>query len=62
METNVKRLRCGECDEEKHLLYVRQNGEILTECTKCGSISEIVVTNPEIIINNISGSGTLCVF
>jgi uncharacterized Zn finger protein len=59
---NLEQLKCGQCSEEKHLLYVRQNGEILAECIKCGSTSEITITKPKIVIGNVSGDGTLCVF
>jgi hypothetical protein len=62
METNVKQLLCGECGERKHELYVRPNGEIIAECCKCKSTSEIKVTKPKITIGNNSGKGTLCVF
>jgi len=61
METNLEQLRCGECGESQHKLYVRRNGEIIAECIKCGSQSEIVVCS-KIIIKHNSGGGTLCVF
>ncbi len=62
METKIEQLVCGECGESKHLLYIRSTGEIITECISCRSQSEITVTKPEILIDNLSGSGTLCVF
>jgi acyl carrier protein len=62
METNLKQLRCGECGETKHNLYQRPNGEVIAECIKCGSQSEIVITEPKIAINNLAGFGTLCSF
>lgn len=62
IETGLQQLRCGECGETKHNLFVRPNGEIITECTKCNSQSEIVITKPEIQIKNNAGNGTLCQF
>jgi uncharacterized Zn finger protein len=59
METNLEQLKCGNCGEKKHLLFIRPNGEILAECTKCGNVSEIVVTKPKIEIRNVKGDGTL---
>lgn len=60
METNLEQLKCGQCGTEKHLVYQRQNGEILLECIECGSTSEITITQPKIVIRNISGLGTIC--
>ena len=62
IEAKLEPLKCGQCGEGKHLLYIRQNGEILVGCIKCGNVSEITIQEPEIIINNVSGNGTLCVF
>jgi NAD-dependent SIR2 family protein deacetylase len=62
METDIKQLRCGECGETKHELYIRANGEIIAECCKCKSQSEIIINKPEIIIHHNAGNGTLCVF
>lgn len=62
MELDLKQLKCGECGEDKHKLYLRKNGEVIAECTKCFSQSEIVITEPKIRIRNNYGSGTLCVF
>jgi len=62
METEIKQLRCGECGESKHELFQRPNGEIVAECIKCKSQSEIVISKPKIQINNNEGMGTLCVF
>jgi len=62
MEIKLEELKCGECGNEKHKLYLRPNGEIITECCKCKCQSEIIVTKPEIKIRNNFGSGTLCVF
>jgi hypothetical protein len=45
---------------DKHLAYQRPGGEVLLECVECGSVSEIKVTQPEIIISNVSGLGTIC--
>jgi uncharacterized Zn finger protein len=61
METNIQQLKCGECGEEKHKIYRRENGEIITECIKCKSQTEIVITEPKIITRNNFGSGSLCV-
>ena len=61
METNIQQLKCGGCGEEKHKIYRRQNGEIITECVECKSQTEIVVTEPKIITGNVSGDGSLCV-
>lgn len=62
METNIEQLKCGECGEENHKIYTRPNGELITECVKCKSQTEIVVTAPKIMLRNNSGSGTLCNF
>jgi len=62
MEIGIEQLKCGECGEAKHCLYLRLNGEIIAECVKCKSQSEIVIIQPEIKIRNNSGMGTLCVF
>jgi len=62
METDIKLLRCGGCGETKHELYIRPNGEVIAECLKCKSQSEIVIRKPEIIIQHNAGDGTLCVF
>jgi hypothetical protein len=45
METNIKQLRCGECGESRHEIYQRESGEIITECIKCKSQSEIYIYN-----------------
>jgi len=61
-ETGLQQLRCGECGETKHNLFIRLNGEIIAECIKCKSQSEIVITEPKIVIKNNAGSGTLYPF
>ena len=60
METNLEQLECGQCGTKKHLVYQRENGEILLECIECGSTSEIKITQPKIVIRNVSGLGTIC--
>jgi len=60
METKLEQLKCGHCGNGKHLVYQGQNGEILLECIKCGSISEIKITTPKIVIRNVLGLGTIC--
>jgi len=62
MELKLEELKCGQCGEPKHYLYLRNNGEIITECINCKSQSEIVISEPKIKIRNNSGLGTLCVF
>jgi len=62
MELKLEELKCGQCGEHKHYLYLRDNGEIITECINCKSQSEIVISEPKIKIRNNSGLGTLCVF
>lgn len=61
MELDIQQLRCGQCGELKHVLYLRPNGEIITECITCKSQSEIVITKPKIEIRNNEGMGRLCV-
>ncbi len=60
MEANLEQLKCGQCGTEKHLVYQRPNGEMLLECIMCGSTSEIKLTQPKIVIRNVSGLGTIC--
>lgn len=55
----VTKMYCGQCGNTKHEIYKRKNGEIITECLKCGSQSEIIITQPQIIIRNNKGLGTL---
>lgn len=62
METNLEQLKCGQCSETKHELYLRQNGEIIVECTKCKSRSDITVRQPKLDIGHVEGDGTICVF
>jgi len=62
METNIQQLKCGSCGQENHRIYQRQNGEIITECIRCKSQTEIIITIPKIILRNNDGDGTLCVF
>jgi uncharacterized Zn finger protein len=62
MEIDLKQLKCGQCGNDRHRLYQRPNGEIISECIKCGSTTEIVISEPEIKLNNLSGLGTLCIF
>ncbi len=62
METNIEQLKCGQCGNEKHLIYQRENGEILIECIECESTSQIIITKPKIKISNNSGLGTICKF
>lgn len=62
METNIEQLKCGQCGGENHKVYTRPNGELITECCNCKSQTEIVITQPKIILRNISGGGTLCNF
>lgn len=60
METNLEQLECGQCGTKKHFVYQRENGEIILECIKCRSTSEIKITQPKIVIRNVSGLGTIC--
>ncbi len=62
METGLKELKCGQCGNVKHELYLCRNGEILAKCTECKSVSRIALHQPAIEIKNESGMGTLCVF
>lgn len=63
MEINLEQLKCGECGEKRHELYLRPNGEIIVECIKCDSKSIIKIHGePEIQIRNHSGLGTICVY
>ena len=62
METKIEQLRCGECGESKHYLFIRPNGEVIAECPKCKSQTEIVMSEPKIVLRNNSGMGTLCVY
>jgi hypothetical protein len=64
MITNLKQLKCGECGESKHLLFIEpsSNGEIIVECINCKSQSKITVTHPKIEIRYNAGNGTLCKF
>jgi len=62
MEEKIEQLKCGQCGNEKHKLYIRPNGEIIVECIECESQSQIIMKKPEIIIRNNSGLGTICVY
>jgi NAD-dependent SIR2 family protein deacetylase len=62
MEINLEQLKCGQCSEKKHELYLRENGEIITECVGCKSQSVITLIKPRMVIEHNSGDGTLCVF
>ena len=62
METKLEQLSCGECGEIRHNLYLRPNGEVVVECTKCKSQSEIIIPPTKIEIRNNAGYGTLTVF
>ena len=62
MEINLEQLKCSCCCNEQHLVYQRKNGEILFECIKCKSVSEIRINKPKIVIRNVSGMGTICSF
>ena len=50
METNLEQLRCGQCGQKKHELFIRPNGEIITECITCKTKSVITLTKPQITI------------
>ena len=58
----TEQLKCGQCGQELHRLYLYPSGEIIAKCIDCESESIIEVTEPKIIINNLSGLGTLCRF
>lgn len=62
METKLEQLYCGECGEIRHNLYLRPNSEVVVECTKCKSQSELIIPTPKIEIRNNAGYGTLTVF
>ena len=62
MEEDLKKLRCGQCSQSKHEMYLRPNQEVIAVCTECKSASEIKTTNPKVVINHLSGDGTLCVY
>ena len=62
METNLKQLRCGECGQYLHKIFQRENGELVIQCIQCKSSTEVIITEPKIILRNNSGSGTLCNF
>lgn len=62
MIINLEELRCGQCGEKKHELYLRPNSEIVVECISCKSRSEITVTHPKIVIGHLEGDGMICVF
>lgn len=62
METNLSQLSCGNCGADQHILYMRLNGELIAECHQCKSKTEIITNNPKIILRNIEGLGTLCIF
>lgn len=62
MITRLKQLKCGQCGQELHRLYLYPSGEVVAECIDCESQSIIEVTEPKIQIANLAGLGTLCVF
>jgi hypothetical protein len=64
METTKRQLKCGNCGNEKHTLYLIEEREsILAKCVKCNNLSEITVVAPKIQIDWVDGSdGILAVF
>ena len=61
-DSNLKRLRCGDCEEKKHTLFLDKKGNVIAKCTKCDSESIITIVKPKITIENRAGGGTLCNF
>jgi uncharacterized Zn finger protein len=57
VETNLKQLKCGGCENELHKLYIRTTGEILVECTECNSVSIIYLPVPTGIGSAMSSGG-----
>ena len=62
METHIKQMKCGGCGEEKHRIYMRETGEIVTECITCRSSSELTIPQPRLTVKYLSGDGNLCVW
>jgi len=63
IETNLEQLRCGECGQKKHELFIRDNGEIITECITCKTKSVITLTKPKITIEfHENSTGRLAVY
>lgn len=60
METNLDRMACGQCGELKHILYIDQDKNLHIECSRCGNVSKVTVTTPEIKIRNEVGIGVIC--
>lgn len=58
----MKLLKCGECGQELHRLYLSPSSEIIAECTNCRTQSIIEITESKIQIRNLNGYGTLCIF
>jgi Zn ribbon nucleic-acid-binding protein len=52
-------LKCGQCANANHIVYQRRNGEVIIECVKCKSSTEIVLS-AKLELRNNNGPGTLC--
>lgn len=61
MATNLKELKCGECGDELHRLYLKENGAIMVECVACLCKTDIDITPAKIQLIPNEGLGVLCV-
>ena len=57
-----KKMKCGSCGNDKHVLYIKDNGNVIVKCTQCENQSVIKPRPAELTINNHKGDGCICVF
>lgn len=60
METNAKPFSCGGCGCTLYFLY-KVEDKIITECSECKSLSDIVIIKPKLSVQwGSSGDGLMC--
>lgn len=61
MVEKLKKMYCGECGNEHHIIFTRPTGELLISCFKCQTITEVEIEPAKIRLSNYSGMGMLCI-
>lgn len=65
MYEKLEKYKCGGCGNDQYEIFKEQDSQtrLITECTQCGSQTEIIVTQPKIEIKwGESGSGIMAIF